>query len=189
MTKAAIRKLYKEKRASISNSEFEKLTDLLLIQFQELGLYLPNLILSYLAYTRFNEIDLSLIEQFCSWKNPECSFCYPIINDVSNTMVAAATTDDRKFSANKYGILEPPGDIAILPKDIDMVFVPLLSFDKNGYRVGYGKGYYDKFLANCREDLVKVGFSFFDAQEELIEKNAFDIPLDYCITPHRNYQF
>lgn len=189
MDKAAIRKLYKEKRANISDSDFEKLIDLLLIQFQELGLSIPNSILSYLAYTKFNEIELSLVERYCSWRNPNCTFYYPIISDVSNTMMAAATTDDRNFSKNKYGILEPLADITILPKNIDMVFVPLLSFDDNGYRVGYGKGYYDKFIANCREDIVKVGFSFFEAQSELIEKSAFDIPLNYCVTPYKNYQF
>ena len=85
--------------------------------------------------------------------------------------------------------MEPPGDIAILPKDIDMVFVPLLSFDKNGYRVGYGKGYYDKFLANCREDLVKVGFSFFEPVVKIEDVDGYDIPLNYCLTPENFYSF
>ena len=189
MDKAAIRKLYKEKRARLSESDFEKLTDLLLIQFQELSLSIPNAILSYLPYSKFNEIDVSLIERFCSWRNPDCTFYYPTISEASNTMMAAASTESGIFLENKYGILEPQSDLTILPKNIDMVFVPLLSFDENGYRVGYGKGHYDKFLANCREDIVKVGFSFFEAQAELIEKNDFDIPLSYCVTPYENYQF
>ena len=48
-----------------------------------------------------------------------------------------------------------------------MVFVPLLAFDKAGNRVGYGKGFYDLFLSECRQDVIKVGLSFFEAEEEI----------------------
>jgi 5-formyltetrahydrofolate cyclo-ligase len=72
---------------------------------------------------------------------------------------------------------------------MDVVFVPLLAFDENGQRVGYGKGFYDRFLNECKEDVITVGLSFFEAENELIEANATDVPLRYCVTPERVYEF
>ena len=71
---------------------------------------------------------------------------------------------------------------------IDMVFVPLLIFDKQGYRVGYGKGFYDKYLAQCRVDCLKVGFSYFEPIE-IEGTREFDVPLNLCITPNSIYVF
>ena len=73
--------------------------------------------------------------------------------------------------------------------EIDLVLVPLLAFDKNGYRVGYGKGYYDKFLSNCRPDVIKIGLSFFDAVDEIEDIDDYDLPLNFCVTPQRLYDF
>ena len=55
--------------------------------------------------------------------------------------------------------------------------------------MGYGKGYYDKFFKECREDVVKIGFSYFDAVDAIDDVNAFDVKLNYCITPNANYTF
>jgi 5-formyltetrahydrofolate cyclo-ligase len=75
------------------------------------------------------------------------------------------------------------------PADIDMILVPLLAFDKKGYRVGYGKGFYDKYLADCRKNCIKAGFSYFDPVDEIADKGDFDVPLDLCITPQSVYVF
>jgi 5-formyltetrahydrofolate cyclo-ligase len=72
---------------------------------------------------------------------------------------------------------------------LDMVFVPLIAFDEQGYRAGYGKGFYDRFLATCRPDCIKVGFSYFAAVDRLEDRHQFDVPLDLCITPHNAYVF
>jgi 5-formyltetrahydrofolate cyclo-ligase len=69
------------------------------------------------------------------------------------------------------------------------VLVPLLAFDESGYRVGYGKGFYDRFLQQCRKDVLTVGFSYFDAIDKIEDTHQFDVPLNYCITPHRIYEF
>lgn len=74
-------------------------------------------------------------------------------------------------------------------KKIDVVFVPLLAFDKTGHRVGYGKGFYDDFLAKCRPQTIKIGLSFFDAEDHIEDIYQGDIPLDYCITPNKIYKF
>jgi 5-formyltetrahydrofolate cyclo-ligase len=88
---------------------------------------------------------------------------------------------------NQWGILEPNPQSAIrYPlSEIDLVIVPLLGFDKQGNRVGYGKGFYDRFLARCRSNVIKVGVSFFDPIDGISDITPLDIRLDYCITPTR----
>ena len=72
---------------------------------------------------------------------------------------------------------------------IDLVFVPLLGFDEKGNRVGYGKGYYDRFLSTCRDDVVIIGLSFLEAVSEITDTDPWDVPLHYCISPNRVYEF
>jgi 5-formyltetrahydrofolate cyclo-ligase len=93
------------------------------------------------------------------------------------------------FAKNKYEILEPIGDHSISPELIDLVFVPLLAVDLRGFRVGYGKGYYDRYLVRCRNNVIKIGFSFFEPIDAINDIGQFDVPLSYCITPSRLYEF
>jgi len=66
---------------------------------------------------------------------------------------------------------------------IDAVLIPLLAFDNQGFRVGYGGGFYDRFLPACRPEALKVGLSFFDPVDVIEDKDQYDIPMDYCVTP------
>ena len=70
-----------------------------------------------------------------------------------------------------------------------MVFVPLLAFDKKGHRVGYGKGFYDKFLSECKPDAIKIGLSFFEPEELITDVFESDVKLDYCVTPNSIHAF
>ena len=97
--------------------------------------------------------------------------------------------DEMFFEKNQYGIPEPTGGVAVRERDIDIVFIPLLAFDKSGNRVGYGKGYYDRFLSKCRKDVLKIGLSFFPPVDSIEDVDFFDKKLDFCITPERVYAF
>jgi len=98
-------------------------------------------------------------------------------------------TDNTRIVVNLYGIPEPSGGIEIAPEKIDVVFVPLLCFDETGNRVGYGKGFYDKFLASCRQETLKIGLSFFEAVEPWEDVFESDVKLDFCVTPDKVYEF
>ena len=98
-------------------------------------------------------------------------------------------TDSTLIKTNKWGIPEPQDGIEIPAHQIEVVFIPLLAFDKQGHRIGYGKGFYDRFLAACNEKTLKVGLSFFEAEEEMPEVYSTDIPMDYCVTPKKVYEF
>ena len=96
--------------------------------------------------------------------------------------------DDVILELNKYGIPEPKNGKKIKNNLIDVVFVPLLSYDKKGSRVGYGKGFYDRFLRTQKNNIIKVGLSLF-GPEEIVEKKEFDQRLDYCVTPEKVFSF
>jgi 5-formyltetrahydrofolate cyclo-ligase len=97
--------------------------------------------------------------------------------------------EDTVYQTNEWGITEPKQGQSIAPQEIDLVFVPMLVCDQQGNRVGYGKGFYDRFLAQCREDVVKIGFSYFEPVERITDTADFDVPLTYCITPSATYEF
>jgi 5-formyltetrahydrofolate cyclo-ligase len=98
-------------------------------------------------------------------------------------------TDNTKFTTNSLNIPEPVDGITIPPNKLDVVFIPLLAFDKFGNRIGYGKGYYDRFLSQCKADVVKIGLSLFEPEDIIKDILPTDIPLDYCVTPTKTYTF
>ena len=67
--------------------------------------------------------------------------------------------------------------------------MPLLAFDEKGNRVGYGKGFYDKFLAECKPEVLKIGLSFFESEKMISDVLNTDIQLDLCVTPTKVYNF
>ena len=97
-------------------------------------------------------------------------------------------TDATAIKSNSFGIPEPIGGIAVSTTTIEVVFVPLLTYDLQGNRIGYGKGYYDRFLAQCDSECCFIGLSFFPP-EERIPTEKTDIKLQYCITPEKIYSF
>ena len=136
--------------------------DLLLIQFQQLPVVIPPLIMTYAPLAKFSEFNPLPVTDYCYFVNPGQQLLYPLMDDVAGeqSIVAILVHDDTVFETNAYGIDEPVNGVDVEPSAIDMVIVPLLCFDTRGYRVGYGKGYYDRFLKKCRKDCIKVGFSY-----------------------------
>lgn len=189
MTKKEFRKIYLEKRKALTTPEKAKLDDLLLIQFQKTDIPFINSLFSYWPIEENNEPDTHLITDYLEFKNPELQISYPRIDSFINEMEAVLTNSETSFLQNEFNIYEPETG-TIFPADgIDMVLVPLLTFDKKGYRVGYGKGFYDKYLAGCRKNCIKAGFSYFEPVDEITDKADFDVPLDFCITPQTVYVF
>jgi 5-formyltetrahydrofolate cyclo-ligase len=189
MTKQEARDMYAQKRLQLTESERNKFDDLLLIQFQKLVLPALHYVHTYLAIDSKKEFVTDNILNFLEFRHPAIQFILPRVNEVTKQIESVLNTDELKLQKNKWGIAEPVDGELINPNEIDMVIVPLMAFDENGHRVGYGKGYYDKFLAQCRTDVIKVGFSYFEAIAKITDSASFDIPLSYCVTPHRIYEF
>ena len=189
MSKKATRKLYREKRNQITASEKNRLDDLLLIRFQTAEIPFIHALFSYWPIEENNEPNTHLFSEFLKFRNPELLTAYPVADFATINMTAIQADIDTPFIKTNLDIYEPQQGEPIGASMFDMVFVPLLAFDKKGYRIGYGKGFYDKYLQNCREDCLKVGFSYFEALETEIDREEFDVPLDLCITPQSIYVF
>lgn len=96
--------------------------------------------------------------------------------------------NDNQLEKVRWDILEPIRGTRTPSEKIDLVVVPLLAFDLQGHRVGYGKGFYDRFLKECQPNCKKVGLSLFEPVEA-IEYSENDIQLSLCITPSEIYRF
>jgi len=189
MTKKEARRIYKEKRKELSAAERSKLDDLMLIQFQKLPSPDIEYLLSYWPIEENNEPNTHLFGDFLEFRNPALKILYPRSDFDRMEMDAIEIKADAPFLKNAWNIHEPMTGTVTDAGMIDMVFVPLLIFDKQGYRVGYGKGFYDKYLKQCKPDCIKVGFCYFDPVDEIEGRQDFDVPLDLYITPHTSYVF
>jgi 5-formyltetrahydrofolate cyclo-ligase len=96
--------------------------------------------------------------------------------------------EDVALVEDKWGIPVPQSPVFADDGQIQLVLVPLLIFDIEGNRIGYGKGYYDSFLSRLSKNVLKLGLGFFSAVESIYPE-AHDIPLDACFTPDKDYNF
>lgn len=185
MLKSQLRKTYREKRSLLTAKERNKLDDLLLIQFQKLQLGDVQTLFTYSCSEKYAEPNTYLFENYLSYMVPDLNTCYPVTNFETLEMKAMLVNDDTSFRLTEFGIEEPVDGREVDPQQIDLVFVPILICDNKGYRVGFGKGFYDRFLPLCRLDVLKVGFSYFEPVGHIDDTHQFDIPLSHCITPEK----
>jgi 5-formyltetrahydrofolate cyclo-ligase len=172
--------------------------DLSLDQIEEFSLEIANKLLQLPIWDmEFYHLFLSITEK----KEINTEFILHILQGKDKNVILSKSdfktrqlhnfllTDSTVIKKNKWNIPEPVDGIEIPSGKIEVVFVPLLAFDLNGHRLGYGKGFYDIFLASCKPGVIKVGVSFFEAEKVIPELENSDIALDYCVTPHKTYVF
>lgn len=181
MLKHEIRKLYLQKRKALHVQEaiaFNKKIKFLFDSFLSSKIVTVHI---YLPIPAKEEIDtLPIIHGL--WDENK-KVVAPVMDAQNNTMSSWLLTKETEIVANDWEVPEPRKSIEISDNEIDMIVVPLLAFDKNGFRVGYGKGYYDNFFASINQEVLKIGLSFFPPLDHISDLDSWDIPLDYCITP------
>ncbi|MEX0997001.1 MAG: 5-formyltetrahydrofolate cyclo-ligase [Flavobacteriaceae bacterium] len=187
MEKALLRKLYIQKRSALSETEIESLSIDIANQCLQLPVWHFTNFHLFLTITGKKEINTEYLLHILQGKDKNC--IVPKTNSKTETLSHYLLTDNTKIKINNWGIPEPEDGIPFPEKKIEVVFVPLLAYDKLGNRVGYGKGYYDKFLSLCNKSTVKIGLSFFKPEETEISISPIDIPLDFCVTPKEVYIF
>lgn len=133
------------------------------------------------------EVDTEFILQILAGRDKEIVVSKSHFETIE--MTHYLLTDNTKFQKSAYNIYEPVDGIEVPTAKIDVVFVPLLAYDVDGNRVGYGKGFYDAFLSKCNKEVVKIGLSFFEPEPEITAVLETDIRLDYCVTPMKVYNF
>ena len=189
MKKKEIRKIFKAKRDAVTYAEKQKWDDLLLIQFQTLELPHLDHVMSFYPMEERNEVNTFLMTDYLHFRNPQLQISYPRTDAEDCSMKAIACQADSIFEANAFNTPEPTDNTEVEPQLLDLIIIPLLAFDEKGYRVGYGKGFYDRFLSRCKPGCIKVGVSWFPPIAAIEDKDEFDVPLDFCITPERVYVF
>jgi 5-formyltetrahydrofolate cyclo-ligase len=143
----------------------------------------------FIPIEKFNEIDTTPVFTRCWRDYPNLTTVVPRVDFGSGTMESVVYEPQHILGRNRWGMDEPAHERTVPASDIDIVLVPLVAYDLAGFRVGYGKGFYDRFLASCRTDCLKVGLSYFPPVEAIADTNEFDIALDLCITPTKIYSF
>jgi len=188
MKKDLIRKIYLKKREELPPSIFEKESSLLIKNLIWLiNKYKPGCIHCFLPIHSKNEINTMPIIQYC-WEN-NIAVVVPVCNFQDGTLKNAKFKANTKTKQAKYNISEPINPVWVNDETIDMVITPLLAFDGEGYRVGFGKGFYDRFFASLNKDVKRIGISLFESCENIEDINEHDIPLTHCVTPNKTYTF
>jgi 5-formyltetrahydrofolate cyclo-ligase len=189
MVKSDIRKIFINARNDLSAAELSDMTEKIVNNFRKVALQGAQVLMSYYPIPERKEFDVTICEKLLALENHNLRTALPKLLPDNETMQAVEVHKNSEFIINRYNIAEPVNNDIIEPQLIDVIFVPLLAFDTKGYRVGYGKGFYDRFLPKCAQDVVKIGFSYFDAIDAINDVDEYDVPLNYCITPTSVYEF
>lgn len=187
MTKAELRKTYITLRKNILKHDINTFSLSIANQLLKLPIWQHSFYHIFLSIEEQKEINTDYILNIISGKDKNILISKSDFD--TGEMTHFLLTDNTMIKKNKYHIPEPVDGIEIQNDKIDVVFIPLLAFDKQGNRVGYGKGFYDRFLANCNPETIKIGLSFFEAETEITDVFEGDIKLNYCVTPSKIYKF
>ena len=187
MLKAELRKKYKALRSDLSKEAMDRLSIDIANKLLKLPIWDASFYHIFLTIEEQKEINTDYVLNILSGKDKHIVLSKSDFD--TKLMTHYLLTDNTVIKKNKYNIPEPVDGIEITNNKIEVVFVPLLAFDKNGHRVGYGKGFYDRFLNDCKADTIKIGLSFFEAEDSIDDVFKNDVRLDYCVTPEKTYKF
>lgn len=111
-------------------------------------------------------------------------FFLPRVNGVNLDILPY---DESRLELGSFHIEEPTGNDTVSPEEIDLIVVPAVAYDRRGNRLGRGKGFYDRLLAEARAIKVGVGYEFQLIDE--IPAEPHDVPMDYVITQSLTLKF
>ncbi len=187
MLKKNLRLKYKELRLAFTEDVIDEMSLAIANQILKLDIWSKNYFHVFLPIESQKEVNTEFILHVLQGKDKEIVVSKS--NFENQKMTHFLLTENTKIIKNKYDIPEPTNGIEVPTNKIDVVFIPLLAYDVFGNRVGYGKGFYDTFLSNCKSVTIKIGLSFFEP--ELLISDIFenDIKLDYCVSPNKIYIF
>lgn len=190
MKKTELRKIYLTKQKNLSPAErIEKSRAIAGRFFRFFDLTAIEYLHCFIPIEKFNEIETSLIFQKIWLDFPNIKTLAPRVNFQTGEIENLKFTPETELIKNSWQIAEPCGNELIATEKIDLVLVPLLCCDPKGWRVGHGKGFYDKLLRRSRPDCQKIGLSYFPPTEIISDVNEYDVKLDYCVTPEKIYEF
>ncbi|GAB3980555.1 5-formyltetrahydrofolate cyclo-ligase [Spirosoma terrae] len=192
MTKAELRRQFLSQRKALPKEAIEAKSQQICQLFLGQEWVKPqSTIHTFLPISRQNEVNTWPIVHRLWQEFPQVQVAVSVTDTEAYQLTHYVLTPDSILVENRWKILEPlaEGALPISTRTIDIVLVPLLAFDQTGHRVGYGAGFYDRFLADCRPDCLKIGVSLFEPIVQIDDTDETDIALDVCITPDKIWFF
>lgn len=180
--KEKLRRELLEKRKAISQIEFEKGSERIIASLmQQPEFSEADIIHCYVSMNDRREVNThQFIQEILSVNK---TVVVPVTNMEKGTLRHVNLPSFDVLEANNWGVLEPRGGAEIDPVSLDLVIVPMVGGDEKGNRIGYGEGFYDRFLKNVL--CPTVGLLFEQNVTSEIPVENFDIPLDKIITEQR----
>lgn len=175
-SKIELRQYYKKNRQELSTEERLRLSQSisdLLIQLEHVKL--AKNILLYSAIQ--NEVDLTSLYHYCHSNHKKVFF--PKTYDEKIRFFEV--NDISEMNKGRFGVLEPSELSTEFQNESGVILVPGVAFSKNRHRIGYGKGYYDRFLT-AHENLYSIGVGYEFQMIEDFETDKFDVPLNLLVS-------
>lgn len=182
MNKAELRKIYLQKRINLRQEEVRISSLNLLSQMKETTIFQKKIFHIFLPIKQKKEIFTWFIINFLWLKGKTVVVSKSNFEDKTMKHFILEKETPLPLRENKYGIPEPISAQSINPNQIEVVFVPMLISDEQNNRVGYGKGFYDRFLMKCSEDVLSIGLNFFMPIKRITDINSLDVPLQKVFT-------
>lgn len=178
MTKSELRTIYKSKRKQLSSDEVNEISLLISENLKSMPIWGNSNFHIFIPILNQNEINTLIIIDYLF--QLEKQVIVPKVE--GDKMLSCLIDKNTEFELGNFNVPEPKFFQLFEPKNIDVIFMPMMICDQKGNRIGYGGGFYDRFLKECKKDIIKIGLNFFQPISKIDEVFDTDIPLNYCVT-------
>ncbi len=183
METSSIRLDIKNKRNSISATEVSEKSNLVQKNLKALLNRIHRRADSFLCYYPANN-EVDLLDFYQELLKEGYNLFFPKTQKKTMEFLKISSLDD--FELGNFNIMEPVSKEKYQDVDNTICFTPLVAFDENRNRIGYGGGFYDRFFVN-RQSIIKIGIAYDFQKIDKIVPTAWDIPLDYVVTNEKIY--
>jgi len=183
-TKQEIRTLCRQQRKELNAIQRDVMSKCIANHYMQcVAQEKPIVVHLFLPIEPLLEINTLLILKRLNTAYPKVKTVTSIIAEDQQTLLTVELRHDMPFIQNSWGIAEPEQRLFCDAKEIDEVLTPLLAVDQHGFRVGYGKGFYDRFFMQCEPSIKKTGLNYFKPVSERLPNDDWDVPLTRLISP------
>ena len=186
--KQQIRQQYKQLRNQLSQEQVAQYSRQIINHLFDLDCWKESTIV--MLYVSFqNEVTTQAIYQR-GWDMGK-TMLLPICSPQDSLMEMSILSSFEQLQPNRYGILELPktAQQMVPPQEIDLCLIPGIAFDHFGNRLGFGAGYYDRYLAKLRPQTPRIALAY-ECQwyPGILPTNIYDLPMDAILTERALYQ-
>lgn len=185
MEKDEIRKIVLDKRGKLTKKKVETASKSIIEIIKDLEVFKESrMILSYMPYGQ--EVDIMPLNQFIL--DNEKRLCLPRVRSSTEMDCAEVESLSEKMIKSKFGIMEPSPELKPSNlESIDLILVPGLAFDREGNRIGHGKGYYDRFLAQIKKEMFTLGIAYAFQVFDTLPSDPFDKKVKGIVSENQLY--